>query len=144
MHSLGRNKKMADDTWVLQAAINLHATAPASIANEFTKPQLSMHVINKFCSYDWVATGNEILDGIMPFNNMFVTELAARAMAMKVECLRAVESGGMAMIYSDVEIFLKSDCHFPADSTACTYHLAAHSLLVDLMLCGNSLFAVTY
>ena len=50
----------------------------------------------------------------------------------------------MAMTYSDAEIFLKNGSHFPADSTACAYHLATHSLLVDLMHDENSLFTVTY
>ena len=102
MHSLGKNKKKANDTWViLQTAIDLHVTTPASVTNKLTKPQLCMHVIDKFCSYAWAATGNEISDGITLFNITFVTEPAARAMAAKVEWLRAVESSRMAMTYSD-------------------------------------------
>ena len=95
-------------------------TAPTSIADEYTKPQLSTHIINKFCSYAWVATGNEILDSTMPFNISFVTKLATATIARKVECLRAVESGGKAMTYSDAEHFLKTDNHFPANTQACT------------------------
>ena len=48
------------------------------------------------------------------------------------------------MSYSDAEIFLKSDSHFPADTTACTYRLAAHSLLMDIMLGEHNAFAVSY
>ena len=42
------------------------------------------------------------------------------------------------------DLFLKSDTHFPADTTACTYHLAAHSLLMDIMLGEHNGFAITY
>ena len=87
----------------------------------------------------------EISDSIMPFNIMFITETATSTMAIKVECLRAVESGVMTMSCSDAELFLKADTHFPANSTACAYRLAAHSLLVDIMLGENSPFTlVTY
>ena len=89
MCSLGKNKKKADDTWVLQTAIDLWAATHASVANKFTKPLLSMHIINKFCSYAWAAMGNEISDGTTLFNITFVTEPTTRAMATKVEWLRA-------------------------------------------------------
>ena len=92
LHNLGKNKKKSNNTWVLQTAIDLHATTPTSVANKYTKPQLSIHIIDKFCSYAWVATGNEILDGIIPFNIMFVTKMAASAIATKMECLRAVKN----------------------------------------------------
>ena len=55
LHALGKNKKKADDTWILQAALDQCATTPACIANEFTKPQLSTHIIDKFCSYAWLG-----------------------------------------------------------------------------------------
>ena len=144
LRELGKNKKKADDSWILQAAIDQCATTPACIANEFTKPQLSMHIVDKLRSYTWAATGDEITDGITPFNIAFMLELGARPMATKLDRLKAIESGGTAMSYSDAEIFLKSDMHFPADTTACTYHLAAHSLLVDIMLGEHNAFAVTY
>ena len=65
-------------------------------------------------------------------------------MAVKLEWLKAVELGGTSMSYSDTELFLKNDLHFPADTSACTYQLAAHSLLVNVMLGEHSTFAVTY
>ena len=71
--SLSKNKKNAADTWILQAAI---ATTPACIADKFTKPQLSPHIIDKFCSYAWAAMGNEFLDGIMPINITFMIKPA--------------------------------------------------------------------
>ena len=103
-----------------------------------------MQIINKFHSYAWAAMTNKISDGITPFNIVLMIELATRAMAAKVEWLRAVEPGGMAMTYSDAEIFLKNDSQIPANTTTCAYHLAAHNLLVDIMLIENSLFAVIY
>ena len=48
------------------------------------------------------------------------------------------------MSYFDAEIFLKSDMHFLANTTACAYHLAAHSLLVDIMLGEHNAFTVMY
>ena len=140
----GKNKKRANDAWILQAAINQCATAPACITDEFTKPQLSTHIVNKFHSYAWAAMGNEIMDGIMPFNIAFMIEPVAQAMATKLEHLKAIESGGTAMGNTDAKIFLKSDLHFPADTTACAYHLATHSLLMDIMLGEHNTFAVSY
>ena len=75
---LGKNKKKANDTWILQAAIDQHVTTPTCIADEFTKPQLSTLIVDKFCSYAWAATGNnKIMDGIMPFNIAFMIKPAA-------------------------------------------------------------------
>ena len=62
-------------------AIDNCAASPASAANEYTKPQLSTHVINLFCSYAWAATGELVTDGITPFNLTFASETGARAMA---------------------------------------------------------------
>lgn len=45
---LGWNKKKSDDVLVLQMAIDNCVTAPASAANEYTKPTLSMHIIELF------------------------------------------------------------------------------------------------
>ena len=144
LRELGKNKKKADDTWILQAAIDQRATAPACVADEFTKPQLSTHIVDKFRSYTWAATGDELTDGITPFNIVFMLEPGARSMAAKLDRLKAVEAGGTAMSYSDADLFLKSDTHFPADTTACAYRLASHSLLVDIMLGEHNAFAVTY
>ena len=122
----------------------MHNCTHICFADEYTKPQLSTHIIDKFHSYAWVATENKTTDGIILYNIMFVTKTATSAMAVKVECLRSVASRAMAMSYSDVEHFLKADTHFPAISTACTYSLVAHSLLMDLMLGKNSPFSINY
>ena len=62
--------------------INNCAMSPASAANEYTKPQLSTHIINLFRNYAWAATKELLVsDGIMPFNLTFASETAARAMA---------------------------------------------------------------
>ena len=84
------------------------------------------------------------MDGITPFNIVFMLKPVAQSMAAKLDHLKAVESGGMVMSYSNTEIFLKSNLHFPANTTTCAYHLAAHSLLVDIMLGEHNAFAVTY
>jgi hypothetical protein len=94
LRSLARNKKKSDDQLVLQMAIDERASAPASAADEYTKPQLSTHVIDLFRSYAWASTGEEINDGLTPFNITFVSETAAKAVAAKVQRLVAVESGG--------------------------------------------------
>ena len=61
--------------------IDNHAASPASTANEYTKPQLSTHIINLFCNYAWATTGEPVSDGIMPFNFTFTSETGAQAMA---------------------------------------------------------------
>ena len=94
LRALGRNKKKSDDQLVLQMAIDERASAPASAADEYTKPQLSTHIVDLFRSYAWAATGEELADGITPFNITFVSETASKAVAAKVQRLVAVESGG--------------------------------------------------
>ena len=76
LRALGWNKKKSDDQLVLQMAIDERASAPASTADEYTKPQLSTHIIDLFRSYAWAATGEELSDGITPFNITFVSETA--------------------------------------------------------------------
>jgi hypothetical protein len=144
LRALGRNKKKADDQLVLQMAIDERASAPASSADEYTKPQLSTHIVDLFRSYVWAATGEELTDGITPFNITFVSEKASKAVAAKVQRLVAVESGGTAMSYADAEIFLKNDTSFPGDTASCAYRLAAHSVLVDIMMGPTDPFAVAY
>ena len=94
---MGRNKKKSDDIHVLLGAIDERASLPASAANEDMKPQLSTHIIDKFQNFTWAATGNDISDGITPFNIMFISKTAARALAAKVDSLSMVEAGGSAM-----------------------------------------------
>jgi hypothetical protein len=57
LRALGRNKKKSDDQLVLQMAIDERTAAPASAADEYTKPQLSTHIVDLFRSYAWAATG---------------------------------------------------------------------------------------
>ena len=74
---LGKNKKKANNKWILQAAIDHLVTTPTCITDEFTKLQLSTHIIDKFWSYTWVATGDKIMDGITPFNIVFMLKPVA-------------------------------------------------------------------
>ena len=48
LQDLGRNKKKSDDALVIQMAIDNRAASPASAANEYTKSQLSTHLIDLF------------------------------------------------------------------------------------------------
>jgi ABC-type phosphate transport system permease subunit len=97
LRALGRNKKKSDDALVLQMAIDNRAAAPASAANEYTKLTLSTHVIDLFHSYAWAATGELVTDGITLFNITFASKASARAIALRVTKLVAVESGSSAM-----------------------------------------------
>jgi hypothetical protein len=144
LRALGRNKKKSDDALVLQMAIDNRAAAPASAANEYTKPTLSTHIIDLFRSFAWASTGELVSDGITPFNITFASEASARAVALRVTKLVAVESGSSAMSYADAETFMVDESTFPADTTACGYRLQAHSILVDLMLGEAAPFAVAY
>jgi hypothetical protein len=94
---LGQNKKKSDDALVLQMAIDNCAAAPASTANEYTKPTLSMHIIDLFQNYALAATSELVSDGITPFNITFTSETSARAVALRVTKLVAMESGSAAM-----------------------------------------------
>ena len=85
-----------------------------------------------------------MVDGITPFNITFVSKTVTRAMATKVDSLSMVESGGAAMSYADAQSFLKNDTCFLADTSACTYCLVAHSVLVDMMMGPTSPYAVAY
>ena len=93
---------------MLLGAIDERASSPASTANEDTKLQLSTHIIDKFWNFTWAATGNDISNGITPFNITFISETAARALAAKVDSLSMVEAGGTTMSYADAQAFLKN------------------------------------
>ena len=98
LRALGRNKKKSDDQLVLQMAIDERASAPASTADEYTKPQLSTHIVELFRSYAWAAPGEELTDGVTPFNITFVSKMVSKATATKVQRLIAVESGGTVLL----------------------------------------------
>ena len=144
LRALGRNKKKSDNIYMLLGAINECASSPASTANKDTKPQLSTHIINKFWNFTWAATGNDISDRITLFNITFISEMAARALAAKVDSLSMVEAGSSAMFYANAQVFLKNDANFPPDTSSCAYCLAAHSMLVDIMMGPTNPFTVAY
>ena len=144
LQSLGHNKKKSDDIHVLLGAIDELASSLASAVNEDTKLQLSTHIIDKFQNFMWAATGNDISDSIMPFNITFISEMATRALATKVDSLSMVEAGGSAMSYTDAQAFLKNDACFLPDTSSCAHCLAVHSILVDIMMGPTNPFAVAY
>ena len=99
---------------------------------------------NGFHNFTWAATGNDIVDGITPFNITFMSEMATRALASKVYSLSMVEAGGSAMSYTNAQAFLKNDACFSLDTSSCAYCLMAHSVLVDMMMGPTNPFAVAY
>ena len=125
-------------------AIDNRAMALASTADEYTKLVLSTQMIDAFRTYAWAATGELVMDGITPFNIMYAIETSACAVALKVSHLVMVESGGVAMSFTDVKQFQESDVKFPATTAACGHHLAAHSVMVDLMMGEATPFVVEY
>ena len=129
---------------MLLRAIDECVSSPASTANEDTKPQLSTHIIDKFQNFTWAATGNDISNGITSCNITFVSEMATRALAAKVDSLSMVEVGGSTMSYANAQVFLKNDANFPPNTSSCAYCLAAHSMLVDIMMGPTNPFAVAY
>ena len=66
---------------MIQMAIDNHTASPASATNEYTKPQLSTHIIDLLCNYTWATTRECVLDRIMPFNLAFASEAGAWAVA---------------------------------------------------------------
>jgi hypothetical protein len=48
------------------------------------------------------------------------------------------------MSYANAEMFLKNETSVPGDTAACTYRLAGHSVLVDIMMGPMAPFAVAY
>ena len=144
LHSLGCNKKKSDDALVLQMATENQVASLALTANEYTKPMLSIQIINVFRTYAWAATGELVTNRITPFNITYMIESIACAMAQKVSHLVTVESGGVAMSFADVQEFQQSDMTFLATTTACGHCLAAHSMLMDLIVGEMALFTVEY
>ena len=129
---------------MLQMVIDNRAAAPASMVDEYTKPVLSMQIIDAFRTYAWAATSELVTDGITPFNITYAIETSARAVAQKVAHLVTVESGGAAMSFADAKQFQESDVKFLVTTVACGHRLAAHSVMVDLMMGETTLFAVEY
>ena len=144
LRALGRNKKKSNNIHMLLGAIDERASSPVSAVNKDTKLQLSTHIINKFRNFTWAAMGNDISNRITPFNLTFVSEMAARALAAKMDSLSMVEAGGFTMSYANAQAFLKNDANFPPDTSSCAYCLAAHSVLVDIMMDPTNPFAVAY
>ena len=60
------------------------------------------------------------------------------------DSLSMVEAGGSAMSYADTQAFLNNDANFLPDTSSCAYRLAAHSVLVDIMMGPTNPFAVAY
>ena len=146
LHALGCNKKKSDDALVLQMAINNWAASPASTVDEYdTKPVLSTQIIDAFHTYAWAATGELVMDGITPFNITYMIKLSAQAVAQqKVSHLVTVEFRGVAMSFTNTKEFQQSDVKFPATTAACSHCLAAHSVMVNLMMGKTVPFAVKY
>ena len=88
--------------------------------------------------------GNDISDGITPFNITFISKTATRALAAKVDSLSMVEARGSAMSYADAQAFLKNDASFLPNTSSCAYRLATHSMLVDIMMGPTNSFAIAY
>ena len=57
--------------------INNWAASLASMADEYTKPILLAQIINAFHTYAWAVTGELVMDGITPFNIMYMIEMSA-------------------------------------------------------------------
>ena len=144
LHALGRNKKKSDDALVLQSDINSRAALPASTADEYTKPVLSTQIIEAFRTYTWATTRELITDGITPLNIMYAIKTSAQAVTLKVSHMVTVESGGAAMSFTDAKEFQQSDVRFPATTAACGHCLAAHSVMVNLMMGEMAPFMVEY
>ena len=144
LQSLSWNKKKSDDALVLQMAIDNCAASLASMADKYTKPVLSMQIINAFRTYAWATASDLVTDGITPFNITYAIKLSACTVAQKVSHLVTVESGGAAMSFADAREFQKSDTNFPVTTAVCGHCLAAHSVLVDLMLGEMAPFAMEY
>ncbi len=141
---LGANKKKSDDPLTIQTHIDDRAGAADSVGNEYAKPQVSTGIIKHMRSYAWASVGNDITEGITPFNIFFSNEPAAKAAREKVDQLSTVESGQSAMSHQDAAVFTKKDVVFPVDLYACTQRLQAHSVMVDLMLGVTHPFSVAY
>ena len=80
----------------------------------------------------------------MLFNITFISETAAQALATKVDSLSMVKAGGPVMSYADAQAFLKNNANFLPDTSSCAYCLAAHSMLVDIMMGPTNPFALAY
>ena len=108
------------------------------------KPVLSTQIVDAFCTYTWAATSELVTDGITPFNITYAIEKSAHAVALKVSHLVTVKSGGVALSFTDAKQFQESDIKFPATTAVCGHRLAAHSIMVDLMMGEAAPFAVEY
>ena len=111
---------------MLQMVINNWAMSLASTVDEYTKLVLSMQIIDAFCIYPWVVTGELIMDGITLFNITYAIKKSAHAVALKVSHLVTVESRGAAMSFMDAKQFQESNIKFSVTTVACGHCLAAH------------------
>ena len=98
------------------------------------KPVLLTQILDVFHTYVWATMGELVMDGITPFNIMYVIKPSARAVAQKVSQLVTVESGGAAMSFTNAKEFQWNDIKFQVTTAACSHCLATHSVMVDLMM----------
>ena len=114
------------------------------MADEYTKPILLTQILDAFHTYVWAMTGELITDGITPLNIMYAIKPSAQAVAQKVSQLVTVESGGAAMSFTDAKKLQRNDVKFPVTMAACGHRLAAHSVMVNLMMGETAPFTVEY
>ena len=77
LHALGQTKKKSDDALVLQMAINNQLASLASMADKYMKPILATQILDAFRTYAWATTRELVMDGITPFNIMYMIEASA-------------------------------------------------------------------
>ena len=138
---LGYNKKKSNDVLMLQMAIDNQAV------HLLLQPQMSIPSQHSLCiSLTYSGTTGELVsDGITLLNITFASETSAHAVTHQVTKLVAMEFLGDAMMsYANAELFMVDESMFPADTVACSYHLEAHSILVELMMGEAAPFAVAY
>ena len=118
------------------------AVSTALTANKYTKPVLSMQIIDVFRTYAWAALGELVTNGITPFNITFAIKSSMHAVTLKVSHLVTVESEEVVMSFADAQEFQQSVATFPATNATCGHCLTTHSMLVDLMMGVMALFAM--
>lgn len=142
---LGRNNKnRKNDIAAIRAAIDQRADNNACLADDYTKPELTTHLVTLCRELRFVNLSEQLSDGLSPFPLVCVAEEAALAERNRVDSVLRLESTSTSLSFGDTEQMVKFHGKLPRDeieasgisrpTASCWIYYSAQPIL-SLMLC---------
>jgi len=144
LRELAKHKKQGEDIPFLRASIDERADMPDCVANEFTKPKCSGHIVRLLREYRLVDMNNELSGGLSPFCIVCCGHPEANATNAAMDSQLLLEQNSNSISLSDARTFTVKDARLPKNEFECCEKLMGHSLLVDLVFGNGHALAVGY